>query len=61
MFDLRSQSVTEKLENAKAIRDCKHDIARVKTVIREVKKYAKKVHTQAYSEFGTKKPGSAQI
>ena len=35
MFELRSQSVTEKLENAKAIRNCKHDIARVKTVIRE--------------------------
>ena len=35
MFDLRSQSVTEKLENARAIRNCKHDIARVKTVIRE--------------------------
>ena len=35
MFDLRTQSVTEKLENAKAIRNCKHDIARVKTVIRE--------------------------
>jgi large subunit ribosomal protein L29 len=35
MFDLRSQSVTEKLENAKAIRNCRHDIARVKTVIRE--------------------------
>jgi large subunit ribosomal protein L29 len=35
MFDLRSQSVTEKLENARAIRNCKHDVARVKTVIRE--------------------------
>jgi large subunit ribosomal protein L29 len=35
MFDLRTQSVTEKLENGRAIRNCKHDIARVKTVIRE--------------------------
>jgi large subunit ribosomal protein L29 len=35
MFDLRTQSVTEKLENARAIRNCRHDIARVKTVIRE--------------------------
>lgn len=35
MFDLRSQSVTEKLENARAIRGCRRDIARVRTVIRE--------------------------
>jgi large subunit ribosomal protein L29 len=35
MFDLRSQSVTEKLENARAIRNCRRDIARVRTVIRE--------------------------
>ena len=35
IFELRSQSVTEKLENARAIRNCRHDIARVKTVIRE--------------------------
>jgi large subunit ribosomal protein L29 len=35
MFTLRTQSVTEKLENARAIRNCRHDIARLKTVIRE--------------------------
>jgi large subunit ribosomal protein L29 len=35
MFELRTQSVTEKLENARAIRNCRHDIARLKTVIRE--------------------------
>ena len=35
VFDLRSQAVTEKLENSKAIANVKRDIARVKTVIRE--------------------------
>jgi large subunit ribosomal protein L29 len=35
IFELRTQSVTEKLENARAIRNCRHDIARLKTVIRE--------------------------
>lgn len=35
LFDLRSQAVTEKLENTRAVRKAKRDIARVKTVIRE--------------------------
>jgi large subunit ribosomal protein L29 len=35
MFDLRSQAVTEKLENSKAVINVKRDIARVKTIIRE--------------------------
>ena len=35
LFDLRSQAVTEKLENSKAIVNAKRDIARVKTIIRE--------------------------
>ena len=35
MFDLRSQSVTEKLENSKAIINVRRDIARVKTILRE--------------------------
>ena len=35
LFDLRSQAVTEKLENSKAVRNVKRDIARIKTVIRE--------------------------
>jgi len=37
LFDLRSQAVTEKLENSKAIANVKRDIARLKTVIRENK------------------------
>jgi len=37
LFDLRSQAVTEKLENSKAITNVKRDIARIKTVMREVK------------------------
>lgn len=35
LFDLRSQAVTEKLENTRAVRNAKHDIARLKTVINE--------------------------
>ncbi len=35
MFDLRSQSVTEKLENSKAITNVRRDIARIKTILRE--------------------------
>ena len=35
LFDLRSQAVTEKLENSKAIINAKRDIARIKTVMRE--------------------------
>ncbi|MCX5637621.1 MAG: 50S ribosomal protein L29 [Planctomycetota bacterium] len=37
LFDLRSQAVTEKLENSKAIINTRRDIARIKTVIREKK------------------------
>ena len=37
LFDLRSQAVTEKLENSKAVVNVKRDIARVKTVLRESK------------------------
>jgi small subunit ribosomal protein S17 len=36
LFDLRAQAVTEKLENSKAIANAKRDIARLKTVIREM-------------------------
>ena len=37
LFDLRSQSVTEKLENSKALINVRRDIARLKTIIREGK------------------------
>jgi len=37
VFDLRSQSVTEKLENSRAVTNVKRDIARIKTVMRETK------------------------
>lgn len=37
LFDLRSQAVTEKLENSKAIINTKRDIARIKTIVRESK------------------------
>ncbi|MEE9370364.1 MAG: 50S ribosomal protein L29 [Sedimentisphaerales bacterium] len=35
LFDLRSQAVTEKLENSKAMLNVRHDIARIKTVMCE--------------------------
>lgn len=35
LFDLRSQAVTEKLENSKGIINVRRDIARVRTVLRE--------------------------
>ena len=35
LFDLRSQAVTEKLENSKAIINVRRDIARIKTILRE--------------------------
>lgn len=35
LFDLRSQSVTEKLENSKAIINVRRDVARIKTLLRE--------------------------
>ena len=34
LFDLRAQAVTEKLENSKAIRNTRRDIARIMTVMR---------------------------
>jgi len=37
LFDLRAQAVTEKLENSKAVANVKRDIARIKTVMREMK------------------------
>lgn len=35
LFDLRSQAVTEKIENSKAIINVRREIARVKTILRE--------------------------
>ena len=35
LFELRSQAVTEKLENSKAIINVRRDIARIRTVMRE--------------------------
>ena len=35
LFDLRSQAVTEKLENSKAVINVRRDIARIKTVMRQ--------------------------
>jgi large subunit ribosomal protein L29 len=35
LFDLRSQAVTEKLENSKAVINVRRDIARVKTIMWE--------------------------
>ncbi len=35
LFDLRSQAVTEKLENSKAVTNVRRDIARIKTIMRQ--------------------------
>lgn len=35
LFELRSQAVTEKLENSKAICNTRRDVARIKTLLRE--------------------------
>ena len=35
LFNLRFQSATDQLANPQRINDCKKDIARVKTIIRE--------------------------
>ena len=35
LFELRSQAVTEKLENSRAIVNVRHNIARIMTVIRQ--------------------------
>jgi large subunit ribosomal protein L29 len=35
LFDLRSQAVTEKLENSKSVINVRRDIARLKTIMRE--------------------------
>lgn len=35
LFDLRSQAVTQKLENSKAIVNVRRDIARIKTILNE--------------------------
>jgi large subunit ribosomal protein L29 len=35
LFELRSQAVTEKLENTKAVINARRDIARIKTLLRQ--------------------------
>ncbi len=37
LFELRSQAVTETLENTKAMRNIRRDIARVQTIMNEIK------------------------
>jgi large subunit ribosomal protein L29 len=40
-FNLRFQHATDQLENSMRLRDVKHDIARMKTVLRELELQAK--------------------
>ncbi len=37
LFELRSQAVTEKLENSRAVGNTKREIARIKTLLNEKK------------------------
>ena len=38
LFELKSQAVTQTLENSRSLRNIRREIARVKTIIREGKK-----------------------
>ena len=49
LFELRSQAVTEKLEDPSQLRKTKIEIARIKTVIREREIKAEKDQKQAVS------------
>ena len=35
VFDLRSQAVTETLENSRAVRNARREVARIKTILNE--------------------------
>ncbi len=35
IYEIRSQAVTEKLENSQAVKNARREIARVKTILRE--------------------------
>ena len=47
LFDIRTQAVTEKLEDPTQITKAKRDIARVKTILRQGYFQTKKQHEQA--------------
>ena len=47
MFDLRTQAVTEKLEDPSQLRKTRVEIARIKTVIRQREVAAEKTQKQA--------------
>jgi len=47
IFDLRSQAVTEKLEDASLITKTKRDIARLLTILRERERGAEEERTQS--------------
>ncbi|MHC4103874.1 MAG: 50S ribosomal protein L29 [Planctomycetota bacterium] len=40
LFDLRSQAVTEKLENSKAVANVRRDIARIKTIMHQTEQHS---------------------
>jgi large subunit ribosomal protein L29 len=46
LFDLRTQAVTEKLENPSLLRKTRKDIARMKTILRERQLEEKKEETK---------------
>ena len=63
LYDLRSQAVTEKLEDPSQLRKTKKDIARIKTILRERElteaKKTEKTNPEPKSEKTTKaKPAS---
>ena len=55
LFDLRSQAVTEKLEDPSQIGKTRKDIARIKTVLRQ-----RQLEQQKQAEAGQAQPGQKQ-
>jgi large subunit ribosomal protein L29 len=61
LYDLRSQAVTEKLEDPSQLRKAKKDIARIKTVLRQRElEQMKKTAASATSEKKEAKSSSPQ-
>ena len=62
LFDLRSQAVTEKLEDPSQLRKTKKDIARIKTVMRqrqlEKQRQGAAAGAAATQKAGKRKPGA---
>ena len=59
LFDLRSQAVTEKLEDPTQLKKTRQDIARMKTILRERAMEAQKA-TEALKASAAQQPAAQQ-